>query len=64
MAPMDADKRDLVADLDEFVLKEEDYHIVDYMLVIYAAKYYTCVIQMNKEQHRLRPTGVGLLPVR
>ncbi len=24
--------------------------------------YCTCVIQMNKEQHRLRPTGVGSLP--
>nr|BAD10229.1 hypothetical protein [Oryza sativa Japonica Group]BAD33012.1 hypothetical protein [Oryza sativa Japonica Group] len=27
-----------ISDLDEFVLEEEDYLVVDYMLVIYAAK--------------------------
>jgi hypothetical protein len=27
-----------ISDLDEFVLEEEDYSVVDYVLVIYAAK--------------------------
>ena len=61
-----------ISNLDEFVLEEEDYPVVDYVLVIHAAKSTTSryvipnivlsVIQMNKEKHRLRPIGVGSLP--
>nr|BAC05649.1 OJ1005_B10.14 [Oryza sativa Japonica Group] len=34
----------VISDLDEYGFEEEDYRVVDYEL-------------MNKEQHRLRPTG-------
>ncbi len=40
LVPMEADKEgsSAISDLDEFILEEKDYPVVDYVLVIYAAK--------------------------